>query len=105
MTRPPGLPVGVCASACIGGGGSLLPRLAGVIIDRAMRGPGVRLYVLPCRSIVVVWVQSYADKLMLKHCSPYLCGTWAREKQAHGPTLLTVQTVLMELRSAMQELA
>jgi hypothetical protein len=99
MTRPPQLPVGVCASACIGGGGSSLPRLAGVITDRAWRGPGVRLYVMPCRSIVVVWVQSHADKLMLKHCSPYLRGTWARDKRGRGPTLLTV---LIELRSAMQ---
>jgi hypothetical protein len=99
MTRPPQLPVGVCASACIGGDGSSLLRLAGVIIDRAQRGQGVRLYVMPCRSIVVVWVRSHSDKLMLKHCSPYLCGTWARDKQGRLPKLLTV---LMELRSAMQ---
>ena len=99
MTRPPQLPVGVFASACIGGGGSSLTRLAGVITDRAWRGPGVRLYVMPCRSIVVVWVQSHSDKLMLKHCSPYLRGTWARDKRGRGPTLLTV---LIELRSAMQ---
>ncbi len=53
-------------------------RLAGIIVERAWRRQGVRVYVWPDRTVAVVLVGSHADMVMLGKCIDHLLVTYAR---------------------------
>ncbi|MET3652491.1 hypothetical protein ABIC75_002223 [Dyella japonica] len=99
MTPTTELPLGVGGRRRIGGVGSCLAALSGHIAERAWQGKGVRVFVLPCRSIVVVPIESRADGLMLRDHMSDLVATWCRDADGRGPTQATVKA---ELRAALR---
>lgn len=53
-------------------------RLAGIIVERAWRRQGVRVYVWPDNTVAVVLVGSHADGVLLDKCLDQLLVTYAR---------------------------
>lgn len=69
-------------------------RVAGVIVDRAWRRQGVRVYRWPCGTVAMVIVGSRADAVLLDECVDQLLVTYARHdllgKTGAGPSLVDV---------------
>lgn len=74
--------------------------LAGKIADKAWRGKGVRAFVLPDRSLVVVPIEGREDDIMLRRMRRYWLATWCVAANGRGPTF---QDILTELRDAIGE--
>lgn len=92
------LPHGIGPGYRIGGPWSCLRELAGKIADKAWRGRGVRAFVLPDRSVVVVPIASREDEVMLRKHGKHQLATWCVTTAGTGPTF---QAILDELREAM----
>ena len=71
-----------------------LARLANTAAERAWTGRGVRIFMWPCGSAMVVRVTSAADTKLLTECLPQLVGTWTR-----GATLRHVLDDLRWMRA------
>lgn len=99
MTARHSLPHGIGPGYRLGGPWSCLRSLAGKIADKAWRGRGVRAFVLPDRSLVVVPVESREDDLMMRKHRRQLLATWCVDAVGRGPTF---QAILDELRDAMR---
>lgn len=88
------LPVGLHLSVQVYRPGHDVRRLAGIIVERAWRRQGVRVYRWPCGTMVVVLVGSRADAVMLDQCIDHLLVTYARHdlrgKPGPGPSLVDV---------------
>jgi hypothetical protein len=57
-------------------------RIAADVADAAWRkGPGVRAWVWPCGTVMMSWVETDADRYLLRHHAAHLVGTWARGAQ------------------------
>lgn len=73
-------------------------RLAGIIVERAWRLQGVRVYVWPDGTVGVVLVGSQADAVMLRDCLDHLLVTYARHdllgKPGPGPSFRDVSAQL-----------
>jgi hypothetical protein len=76
---------------------SCIKRVAGRIVDMAWRGRGVRVFILPCTSIVVVPMYSNAEKLMFARYGRHLEATWMLDRNGRGPSF---NDVVADLRYA-----
>lgn len=94
------LPHGIGPGYRVGGASSCLATLAGKIADKAWRGRGVRAFVLPDLSLVVVPVQSREDEIMMRRHRRFLLATWCLGKTQQGPSF---HAILDELRSVLGE--
>lgn len=89
------LPAGLHLSVQVYRPGHDVRRLAGIIVDRAWRRQGVRVYRWACGTVAVVLVGSRADGVMLGECLDHLLVTYARhdllgKKPGPGPSLVDV---------------
>jgi hypothetical protein len=88
------LPDGLRMSVQVYRPGHDVRRLAGVIVERAWRRQGVRVYRWPCGTVAVVLVGSRADAVLLTECVDHLLVTYARHdllgKPGPGPLLVDV---------------
>lgn len=88
------LPDGLHMSVQVYRPGHDVRRLAGMIVERAWRRQGVRVYRWPCGTVAVVLVGSRADAVMLGECLDHLLVTYARHdllgNPGRGPTLKDV---------------
>lgn len=99
MTEPTRLPSGVVPSRHLVGERATVEALAGLIAERAWESKGVRVFVLPCRSVLVARLESRVDALMVRKHGRHLVATWCRDVRGRGPSYAAV---LDELRTAMR---
>lgn len=99
MSTPTALPNGVAPRRPLTGDRAKVEALAGLIGERAWESKGVRVYVLPCRSVLVTRLESRVDALMLRKHERHLVATWCRDTHGRGPSY---SAVLAELRNALR---